>query len=412
MPACSLKSRALACPPSWSRSRLRERLAAEHQTPAFAELKEALPHLDAAICAAPTCLHEEIGVDLLKRGVPVLMEKPLSHSPSSAARLCEAAQRGGCVLQVGHVERFNPALQAVASHLREPRMLLAERTSGFTFRSTDVGVVLDLMIHDIDIALKLHGGLVKDVRAVGGAVLGPHEDWAHAQLLFDNGAVASLTASRVQGEARRRMHVACERTLADLDFGGPGARLLLPSEAMLRGDLNVDRLSAGEIDELREGGLEKHLSELTPAMPTINAILEEQRDFVRAIRQGVSPLVTGSDGLRAVEVAERILQAIQQTPAMMPDVIPWPHPTWTSGASSRLDGGLHGERRPTGWANSQVTRLLVGFSQVPRELAHALGDARPQFARDAVSHVKSNRVARPRGDSDNVARVDRPHVLP
>jgi predicted dehydrogenase len=308
----------------------RDRLAAEHSAPAFDRLQDALPHLDAAICAAPTSLHEQIGVELLSRGVPVLMEKPLSDSPASAARLCEAASLGNCVLQVGHVERFNPALQAVAHHLREPRMLLAERTSGFTFRSTDVGVVLDLMIHDIDIALKLHGGQVKDVRAVGGAVLGPHEDWAHAQLLFDNGAVASLTASRVQGEARRRMRVACEQTLADLDFAGPGARVLLPSPAMLRGELSVDQLSDAEIERLREGGLAEHLPALTPEMPKINAILEEQRDFVRAIRQGGSPRVTGNDGLRAVEIAERILQAIHHAPAIMPDVIPWPHPTWSS----------------------------------------------------------------------------------
>jgi len=175
----------------------RNRVAAECHTRALADYRGLVGAIDAAIVAAPTRLHHRIGMDLAGEGVHLLVEKPLCSRLAEAEELVERAEKQGVVLQVGHVERFNPAFAAAAPYLVEPKYIEAVRASGFTFRSTDVGVVLDLMIHDIDLVLSLVGSPVQRVEAMGVSVLGGHEDAANARIQFASGCVATLSASRV-----------------------------------------------------------------------------------------------------------------------------------------------------------------------------------------------------------------------
>ncbi|MHB8898402.1 MAG: Gfo/Idh/MocA family protein, partial [Thermoguttaceae bacterium] len=196
----------------------RQRVAAECGCRAVADYRELIGEIDGAIVAAPTFLHREIGMELLANGVHVLLEKPLAPSAGEAQELVDAATAGRLVLQVGHVERFNPAFTASAAHLRDPRYIEAVRTSGFTFRSTDVGAVLDLMIHDIDLVLSLVRSQVHHVDAIGFSLLGGHEDVANARVEFENGAVASLSASRVSYQALRQMSVWTSRAHTTIDF--------------------------------------------------------------------------------------------------------------------------------------------------------------------------------------------------
>jgi predicted dehydrogenase len=162
----------------------RNRIAAELKVPAFADHRELLGRIDAAIIAAPSRLHHAVAIDLLRHGVHVFVEKPLTLNVGDADELVAEAASQRLVLQVGHVERFNPAFIAAAPHLSQPKYVSANRSSTFTCRSTDVGVVLDLMIHDIDLALALAGDDddVVAVEALGAAVIGPNEDWAEARL--------------------------------------------------------------------------------------------------------------------------------------------------------------------------------------------------------------------------------------
>jgi predicted dehydrogenase len=212
----------------------RDRLAAELHTTPFASHLPLLGHIDAAVIASPTLQHHQLAVDLLEAGTHLLIEKPICTTVAEADELVELARRQQLVLQVGHVERFNPALTAATPHAQNPKFIEAVRASGFTFRSMDVGVVLDLMIHDIDVVLSLVRSPLRSVDALGVSVLGGHEDVAHARLEFQSGCVANLSASRVSYEAARKMQIWSPRAFASIDFGGRTTTIVEPSETLLR----------------------------------------------------------------------------------------------------------------------------------------------------------------------------------
>lgn len=297
----------------------RERVATEFQTRGFADVAEIVDQLDAAVVVTPTQFHRDVALPLLERGIHCLVEKPITLSLADADALVAAARQRGLVLQVGHVERFNPALRAVAARLAGARYLEAARTSGYTFRSIDIGVVLDLMIHDIDIVLSLAQSEVVDVRAIGTPVFGPHEDMAQARLEFASGAVANLTASRTSFVQQRTLQVFTPRGYASLDLGARKAKLVEASERVLRGEIDVQRASAEEVAAIKERLFVDYLPLTEVAVPVANAIADEHTDFLRAIRTGVDPLVTGEAGRAALAVAYRILEAIerQQAPAIL-----------------------------------------------------------------------------------------------
>lgn len=288
----------------------REHLATELQTASYADHRSLLGSIDAAIIATPTQYHADVAVELLRSGVHVLVEKPITLHPAEANELITVADAQRRVLQVGHVERFNPALLAAEPHLGEPKFIEAMRCGPYTCRSTDIGVVLDLMIHDIDVALSLVRDDLVDVQALGAAVFGPHEDWARATLTFASGCVAQLAASRVAPQAQRTMHVYTRDAFATLDFGARKATLMRPSDAVLGGEVDVNALSPEAKVQLKERVFQDYLPIQELAGPDINAILEEQRNFLQAIITRGQVRVSGRDGRDAVAVADRILEAI------------------------------------------------------------------------------------------------------
>lgn len=279
----------------------------EFATPGVAEFHSLPRAIDAAIVATPTASHHEVTMRLLRQDTHVLVEKPIAATADQAAEMVDLAARRQRVLQVGHVERFNPALDAVRPCLARPRYLEAVRASHYAFRSTDIGVVLDLMIHDLDIVLSLVDQPVVEVSAFGCTAVGPHEDFAQARLLFANGCVANLTANRVSEQPERSLTVHADGAITRIDFGGSAARVMRPGEAIARGDFDVNALSPTTRAELKERFFSTVLPVTEYAVEKRNAIQDEHTDFIESIRQRRAPRVTGVAGLRALDVAERIV---------------------------------------------------------------------------------------------------------
>jgi predicted dehydrogenase len=297
----------------------RELVADEVQVPAYARLED-VPDIDAAIVATTTECHHEVGLALLHRGAHLLVEKPLAKSTAEAAELVSEATSRGLVLQVGHVERFNPAWRAVQPHIRRPRYLEAVRTSGYTFRSIDIGAVLDLMIHDLDLVLSVVRSELVDVEALGSTIFGPFEDMAHAHLRFANGCIANLNASRTSFQSQRTMQIVSERSYVGLDFGAPSAKVVRPSKAVLRREIDVQVLSRSEREKMRHTLFTDLLPVRELPLAPVNAILDEQFEFCACIRGEVRPRVSGADGLRSVAVAEKILEQIRSSEFMSPRI--------------------------------------------------------------------------------------------
>jgi predicted dehydrogenase len=290
----------------------RTAVAQEGHARAVADFRELIGEIDAAIVAAPTAQHHAIGQELLSGGVHVLIEKPLAATAAEANDLVALARRQGLILQVGHVERFNPALACIAPHVRDPKFIEATRTSGYTFRSTDIGVVLDVMIHDLDIVLSLARSQVVDIQALGISVLGGHEDLASARLTFASGCVAQLSASRVSFDQQRTMSVFSARCCASVNFATHEATVFRPHDDLLRRELRVDQLAAAERAYWKEHLFDKLIVRTRHEPPAVNAIQEEQRDFASAIRGNGAPRVDGAAGRDAVALAEQILRCIDE----------------------------------------------------------------------------------------------------
>jgi predicted dehydrogenase len=291
---------------------VRLRVAKEAHTRGVADYRDLIGEIEAAIVATPTVTHRAIGRELLESGIPLLIEKPLTPTATEANELVSLARRQGLILQVGHVERFNSALSCVAAELRDPKYIEAKRTSSYTFRSTDVGVVLDVMIHDLDVVLSLARSEVVNVEAFGISVLGGHEDMATARLTFASGCIADVTASRVSFQQQRLMNVFTSRVSASINFATHQTAVVRPRQDVLRREFRVERLSADEREYYREHLFDELLVGTQYDMPAGNAIEEEQRDFEASVRSGRAPRVDGAAGRDAVALAETILQRIDE----------------------------------------------------------------------------------------------------
>ncbi len=291
----------------------RNALAEKVGTKAVATVAEVIDQIDAAVVATPTSTHLEVVLELLKAGKHVLVEKPITPTVDEAARLVDAADEAGVVFQVGHVERFSPALVAAGDRLANPRFIQATRTSGYTFRSTDVGAVLDLMIHDIDLVLSLAQSEVVDVAATGTSVFGGHEDMVNTRLTFANGCVADLTASRVHYELERTMKVITPTGYTALNFADGTATTVTPTADVLNGTFDAEGQTPERKAELFAGKLfEEVLVKEHHQAPAVNAIELELLDFAGAIQTGTQPRVTGAAGRDAVAVAEWIIEEVAQ----------------------------------------------------------------------------------------------------
>ena len=264
-----------------------ESMAREHGARVFPRLEELAGEIEAAVVAAPTAAHAEMGCALLGRGLHVLIEKPLASSLAEADRLLEAA--GDRVLAVGHVEFYNPAVQALLAVGSAPRFVEVQRLGIFSPRSLDVDVILDVMIHDLQILHALDSSAVAEVRATGIAVLSPRIDIANVRIELASGAVANLTASRVSAERVRKLRAFLPRGYYSLDY------------------------QAQEIKgyRLEETGTQRRI--LPDDLPVISAepLKRELEAFLAACRGEDAPRVDGQQGRRALETALAVVEAIR-----------------------------------------------------------------------------------------------------
>jgi predicted dehydrogenase len=280
-------------------------------TNAFTDHRQLLSRVDAAVIAVPTAHHHAVAADFLSCGIPLLVEKPLAVTLEQADALVQLARVNGTIIQVGHIERFNPAFQELRRRPLQPKFITCERLGPFSGRSTDIGVVLDLMIHDLDLLLDLVGAPVDSVHAVGLALLGGHEDVANARLTFANGCVADVTASRVSPQPKRSMHVWAAEGYAALDFRERRLRLIQPSPELRDRKLDVRRLGPPAMALLKEQLFGRHLQVLELHRPEGDQLTLELGHFVNCVRSGSTPCVSGEAGQAALELAGRVVAALQ-----------------------------------------------------------------------------------------------------
>ena len=270
----------------------------DYGAPGYRDPRELRGPLDAAVIATPTRFHHQVATELLGRGVHLLVEKPLASTYEQSCQLVDLARRCGAVLQVGHVERFNPAFAAALPHVGMPKYISAVRRSGFSFRSIDVGVVLDLMIHDIDLVLSLVRSPLRQVEALGLALFGRHEDVANARLSFENGCVAELSALCASRMPARSLEIWSQRGMASLDFTARTAAVVRPSQTIVRRELDVERLSAPEREVLKDKLLTEHLPvEQLPVEPATRS-RPNWRILPAQFAKGAAPQVTGEAARR------------------------------------------------------------------------------------------------------------------
>ena len=276
----------------------------------LASLDELIAAVKAVTIAGPTAHHPDVAEKCLAAGLACLIEKPLAKDVADAKRIAIAAKRAGTVVQVGHIERFNPAIRAMEKLEIRPSFIEVTRISPLTFRSIDVGVVLDMMIHDIDIVLKLAQSKVAQIDAVGVSVIGEVEDICNARLKFENGCVANITASRLALKTERRLRVFSSDAYVSLDYQkkyGMVARRGKNLDAIRDA---VARIRSGEIDDLSQLNFADLIQVEELQIDDIEPLRAELEAFVDAIKTGNKPPVTLEDGLAAVETATRIVQAI------------------------------------------------------------------------------------------------------
>ena len=265
-------------------------IAAEFQAQVFRHLDDLHGRAEAASVAVPTIDHAVVGCRLMEGGLDLLVEKPMATNLKEADALLEAAKRFQRILQVGHVERFNPAVLAVEPILNHPLFFEVHRLGVFTARSLDVDVIYDLMIHDIDILLALVGEQITEVKAVGIPVLTDKVDIAHARLEFAGGAVANVTASRVSTERVRKMRFFQQHEYISLDYA---------------------RRDALRVSVKKPGPQPEFAFEKLPAQP-VEPLRAELEAFVDAVRTRREPRTSGRAGRAALEVADRVMASIQE----------------------------------------------------------------------------------------------------
>ncbi len=294
-----------------SKQEAREKLAVELGVKPLADHRDLIGLADAVILATPTTSHYRIAHELFLSGIHVLVEKPVCCNASQAEELVQLADKQQLVLQVGHIERFNPAFITVRDRLSDPKYITARRMSGFTFRSTDIGVVLDLMIHDLDLVLNLVKSPVVRVEAVGISVLGGHEDIVDARLQFASGCVANLTASRVSYESVRSLQVFTDQCHANLDLAARRVTVVEPSSEVRARTFDTDSLGEDQKAKYRDNFFEQVLRKSELPVSEANAMEQEQLDFIHAIRTSTEPQVTGADANAAMLLAEKILEQVE-----------------------------------------------------------------------------------------------------
>jgi predicted dehydrogenase len=267
--------------------------------------------VDAVSIATPTVTHLELGLRFIEAGVHVLVEKPMASTSREAEELVSAARRKGVVLQVGHIERFNPAFKAAKEVVNDPRYIVADRLSPYSFRSRDIGVVHDLMVHDLDIILEFVGDDVASLEAIGIPVLSHTEDMVDARLRLRNGALADVRASRVSMKKMRKIRLFQSDGYVSIDYGGNSLSIFRKSDAFRRGDIDPQTLDPTGLDDPFKFVFGQLLDVQEHSLTSTDALRDQLASFLEACRGEHPPVVPGELGLRAVRLADRIQAEVQ-----------------------------------------------------------------------------------------------------
>jgi len=281
-------------------SEVRNRVAQDFSTIGYETVEALLDDVDCVSVAVPTSCHYDVVMKCFAAGKHVLVEKPISATVDEACALVEESEKQGLVCAVGHIERFNSAYRSVMSGNTSPVFIESHRLSVYNPRGTDVAVVLDLMIHDIDIVLDMVRRPVASVSAVGVPVVSDEVDIANARLEFEGGCVANLTASRISTRKMRKIRTFQRNAYLSMDF--------------LSGETEVFRLEPGIKPAAVPGAIPQLMNGISYAKypnDGSNALALELADFIGAVKSGVRPTVTASDGMKALEIASRVLDAME-----------------------------------------------------------------------------------------------------
>jgi predicted dehydrogenase len=287
-------------------------IAGRLNTTPFDDYERLIGLVDAVSVVTPTVHHHRVAAEFLSAGIPALVEKPVCRTVAEADDLIARAEKAGVPLQVGHIERFNPAFEELVKRPIRPKFVEAERHGPFTGRSLDIGAVLDLMIHDLDLLLSLVGSTVKSVSAVGAAVFGGHEDMVNARLEFENGCIAHVTASRITRHPKRRLRVWAPEGYAGIDFVTRKLTLVQQSEEVRQVGARIAHLDTAAKMRLKDEVFGRYLQVLNlDGDRKHDQLTAELRHFVDCVRLGRRPRVSGEDGRNALELAERVLTAVR-----------------------------------------------------------------------------------------------------
>jgi predicted dehydrogenase len=271
-----------------------QEMARKYNTNAYDSYSGLVPHVDGLSLTVPTISHFDLGNDILNHGIHLLIEKPITLKPEHADTLIETAKKNHAVLQVGHIERFNPAVIKMESFISRPALIESHRLSAFTKRGTDVDIVLDLMIHDLDIILHIVRSEIKEIDATGMSVISDKIDVASARIAFFGGAVANLTASRVSSESHRVIRVFQPDINISVDCG--------------KRKINLARFASDNRDSADSPSIVYEEEEF----PNSDPLNDQIRSFLDAIKNGTTPRVSGVDGRRALAVALDIIDRIKR----------------------------------------------------------------------------------------------------
>ncbi len=289
-----------------------EKIAQQYNTKHYSSYKD-IPHkVDAVSVVVPTKSHYEITSELLKDGIHVLVEKPMTGTISEAEDLIRLSKKNNNILQAGYIERFNPAIQAIQELNVSLKFIECHRLSPFTFRSADIGVVLDLMIHDIDIILYLSKSKVKKIDAVGVNVISNKEDIANARIQFEIGCVANVTASRVSFEPMRKIRLFSEDSYISLDYQKQEAIIYKKSPKLTLKSIDIEDTDASTIKDLRNYVFGDLLKIERIKMDNQEPLKKELESFIDCIKNGKQPAVSGEEGIKAIRAATIIKEEINK----------------------------------------------------------------------------------------------------
>jgi len=268
--------------------------------------------VQAAVIAVPSVQHAELARFFLEQGIHLLIEKPMTTTSGAAKTLIELAEKHNVKIMVGHTEQYNPAWESGRQLLASgvPCLIDSRRTSGYTFRSTDIGAVLDLMIHDLELILSALPEEIVQFDAFGFTTMGGHEDFAQARLKFANGTVANLTASRIEHEALRTMKISSAFETRIIDFATRTAVSHVASHNVRSGRFAPEHVSAEVVAQIQPTFMQTDFQTNTESFPAVDALSHEMADFIGMIHRNHTPKATARNAARAVETAEKILAKI------------------------------------------------------------------------------------------------------